>query len=785
MTDELYKGKLAILRWIGCIVFSIALFVGCKCGKECDDLVTSAERDSFSSHASSLRHSSQKERENSHFDIALQYSDSALQWALKSGDTIEIVSCYNEIGTIFRRIGRIEDAVRYHYTALRYAEQYHDTLSNLGRKGISVSLNGIGNAHLSINDYNKAEAAFRRALKGETELNSIRGQAINWANLGSIQERQGNLDSAYVCYERSMQCNKRINSVLGQSLCYNYFGYLCELKKDYKGALYNYLKSYELIHDSEDRWHAIEATINLSHIYILTNQLAVARPYLDDALATAREMHSLEHLQKTYTQFSLYEERRGDAKAALEYFRKSVDYTDSINSAQSAQNIRDVVISYETQKVKQDAEASRLAYLTEQRLRHTISWFMIGAFVLFVAVVAAMVVAQQSRKRALDALRQLHVVRNAFFKNVTHEFRTPLTTILGMSDQMRKELAVQGIEPKNDGINWDYCLKSIHVQGERLLELVNRLLDETRKEAAYNEVISLSPEGGKSVPVPSEEIVTDSIALAGGDAPTVLVVEDNSEIRYYIQHLLNARYEVITACDGRDALRKMEIQQPDLIVTDLMMPDMDGYELCHAVRQSTLFSDIPLIMVTARIEDQDRMRGYKEGADAYLTKPFNPEELCLRIEKLLEQRRVLRDHLMQELMSEMQQKDKDEENRLMESDPAVAAALQISASDKEFLCRLTRYVESNLYQGNISVDMVAREMGLSATPLNAKVRNLTGLSVATYVLSIRLARSRQMIETTNTPVGEIAMECGFSSLSYFSHAFKRYYGVIPSALRTS
>ena len=173
----------------------------------------------------------------------------ALELAEQLCDTIEIIQICNQIGTNFRRIGIMDEASTFHYKALTLCEQYYDKTSYVALKNRVVSLNGIGNVQLSMGNYSAAITAFRQALSGEQQLNSELGQAINYANIGAIFEKQGMIDSAWIYYRRSMLHNQAARSNLGISLCHTYFGNLLEKDKQWDNAIQEYRSAYDLMEE--------------------------------------------------------------------------------------------------------------------------------------------------------------------------------------------------------------------------------------------------------------------------------------------------------------------------------------------------------------------------------------------------------------------------------------------------------------------------------------------------------------------------------------------------------
>ncbi len=204
-------------------------------------------------------------RDDSRFEEALRVHSKGLQQAADAGDTLEWVQALNNVGTDYRRMGVLDVAQGYHYSAWKMSEECADT-SFTARKNRVVSLNGLGNIYLTLGNYERADSTLRMCLKGEQELHSTVGQAINYANLGSIFEHRGQTDSAWVYYRRSMELNTEEGNELGIALCHTYFGSLYEKARQYDKAAAEYETAYRLMKDSKDDWHALNMLIALAGI---------------------------------------------------------------------------------------------------------------------------------------------------------------------------------------------------------------------------------------------------------------------------------------------------------------------------------------------------------------------------------------------------------------------------------------------------------------------------------------------------------------------------------------
>ena len=254
--------------------------------------------------------------------------------------------------------------------------------------------------------------------------------------------------------------------------------------------------------------------------------------------------------------------------------------------------------------------------------------------------------------------------------------------------------------------------------------------------------------------------------MSGGDGGdergTVLVVDDNQDVREYIASLLAGKYDVRCAADGREGLDLCVKTVPDIVVCDVMMPVMDGLEMCRRLKRETATSHIPVVLLTARTMDEQRTEGYDCGADAYITKPFSGDVLLSRVRNLLESRRRLREKWAGQAY----------EGELKSADP-----------DVQFMSDFRRIVQQNLSDTALSVEAVAAGVGLSRVQLYRKVKNLTGSTPVEIIRITRLKQAERLLKGTMKTVSEISYEVGFSSPSYFSKCFKDYFGHLPNEAR--
>lgn len=245
--------------------------------------------------------------------------------------------------------------------------------------------------------------------------------------------------------------------------------------------------------------------------------------------------------------------------------------------------------------------------------------------------------------------------------------------------------------------------------------------------------------------------------------PIILLVEDNPEIRTYIKQTLESEYSIIEAENGKIGHELALERIPDLIISDIMMPEMDGYELCQAVKKDLKTSHIPVILLTAKASNDSAIVGFETGADYFITKPFNPRLLSLRIRNVLNIRDQIRDNLLNRQTLNIEPKN-----------------VKIASRDEEFISKAVAIVEQNMSNSEFYVDDLGRELGLSRMQLYRKLKGLIGQSANEFVRSIRLKRAAQLIKQNQMTISEITYEVGFNDLQYFRDCFKKQFGMNPS-----
>ena len=249
---------------------------------------------------------------------------------------------------------------------------------------------------------------------------------------------------------------------------------------------------------------------------------------------------------------------------------------------------------------------------------------------------------------------------------------------------------------------------------------------------------------------------------AQGEKPTLLIIDDNNDIRQYERTLLQDRYIVLEAADGKEGIEIAMREVPDLVICDVMMPIMDGLEFTERLKTHVATSHIPVIMLTAKNLEEHRAEGYDHGADSYITKPFHAKVLLARIDNLLKQRCLLKNIFQKHSLPETEIEESSMDDK-----------------DKAFIKKLHEIIQSNLSNSDCSVEDIGRKVGLSRVQLYRKVKALTGTSVVDLLRKARLAKAHRLLESNGKNISEVAYEVGFTSPSYFTKCFKEEFGILP------
>ncbi|MBQ6681214.1 MAG: response regulator [Prevotella sp.] len=391
--------------------------------------------------------------------------------------------------------------------------------------------------------------------------------------------------------------------------------------------------------------------------------------------------------------------------------------------------------------------------------------------------------------------RELSDMKTRFFTDVSHKLRTPLTLIGGpVAEVLDKEKLGEGSRK---------LLEMVERNSQRMLALVNRMLTYSREKEVYisdtsvaGELVSDEAKDSVNTPIPPNDQTTNLPNDETTNSPndqTLLIVEDNDDLRAFLVSILRENYRVLQAANGQEGLEKAEQEMPDFIITDVMMPVMDGLTMVHCIKQNKDICHIPIIVLSAKASMEDRLQGLREGIDDYITKPFSATYLKQRVENIIAGRRLLQQTYLERLEwhdAETSTIDLTSNSQNRGGSPSTPDAQhyrldapQIVDADKEMMERLMAYLEEHIGDADLRIEDLADAVNLGRSVFYGKVKSVVGMTPVDFVRHLRIQRAEQLVVKSKSSFSEIAYSVGFSDPKYFSKCFKKETGMTPSEYR--
>ena len=390
--------------------------------------------------------------------------------------------------------------------------------------------------------------------------------------------------------------------------------------------------------------------------------------------------------------------------------------------------------------------------------------------------------------------RKLNDMKTQFFTDVSHKLRTPLTLIGGPVTEVLHASGLTGAARSH--------LEMVERNAHRMLELVNKMLIYSKEHNTYisdeniGEVGVVGEVGTVGIPTTPTSPTTPT-----EDATRLLIVEDNDDLRQFLVSILQSDYDVTEASNGREGLEKAQAQQPDFILTDVMMPEMNGLEMVHRIKADQNISHIPIVILSAKASMDDRLEGLKAGVNDYITKPFSATYLKQRMQNIIQNQRLLQQNLLASIKLEdggerrvergdgtghpldMEQQDALAPSTTEEGQTLRLRATNIVDVDKQLMEQLLNYIEDNLSNPDLKIEDLASALCLGRTVFYNKVKTLVGMSPVELLRHIRIQHAEDMVAKSNEPFSQIAYAVGFSDPRYFGKCFKKQTGLTPSEYR--
>lgn len=455
----------------------------------------------------------------------------------------------------------------------------------------------------------------------------------------------------------------------------------------------------------------------------------------------------------------------------------------ALSSAIVTSNKADVLLMESEEVVRESKNLQRLHEKASEYLERMSSQrifiILAVAVILLLLLIAITYFYQVQKARMAEERRGMERERLDFYTRVSHELRTPLTLIEGPLEELATGTDINNAQPESRRL-FEILRKNTH----NLTAIINKMLNVQEGKEIWSD--TEDPQR-QMTEITTTSNTTDEEQRQEGDIEqtTVLIIDDNADLRLYLRTILQDHYRVTEAANGEEGLKVAREQIPDIIVSDVMMPVMNGLECCQRLKTDILTSHVPVILLTARALNKHQIEGYRCGADAYLTKPFAKEVLLARIDNLLTGRQYLRnlwDSQQKEsesAVTEVQQQKKDADNTA----PMPAPSSDNKDDNDPFMDKLKEVIERHINETDLSVEDISTEMQLSRVQLYRKVKAMTGTSPVDLIRKARLAKAHKMLTETTLSISEIAYQTGFTSPSYFNKCFRDEYGTTPGALR--
>lgn len=841
-------------------------------------------------------------------DSAIYYYSKAMELAKAHDYNLLFADANNNIGNVYLDRDQFEKALEHYLVCARI-------LPDDNRVKSIVTIN-IGLVHYELRNLELAKEYFEKGIELAEGIKEDWLKAFNLQKLGMIAKEQKHHEKALTYYNQSKALFQKLSNRREELLLNTNIGNIYLEQGKLENAIEMFKTSLINIQPSDELANQGFALIGITNAYLKQNDLLNAQKSAEKLIDLAKEIHSpSKHAEgmKLLSEIYALNDRFEEAYIIQKEFSS---LQDSIFNTTKSEQILDMEAKYENDRKEQEInllnaekEITELRLSRQENLRNYLIIIAIITLLLaFVLFNQYKIKAKANRK-----LKELDKVKTRFFTNISHEFRTPLTLILGPA-KSRLDL-----DPASEESEF---LKIIIRNAERLLQLINQLLDLAKLEASqmklhlkesdinqymvnltssfdslamerdieyirtipsipcnvpfdhdklykivtnllsnafkftqangsvtikswcdkknltitvtdtgkgiskekidglfkrFNqleedahegtgiglaltrelvelhkgkiEVASKEGEGttftvsipiskqstsvshlseiteeqlqNKEVTTPTEIIQDDEFENALDSLPILLIVEDNVDVRNYISKVFKDSFQIHTAGDGEEGLLKASKIIPDLIISDLMMPKMDGIKMCEQIKTNETTSHIPVILLTAKASIESKIEGLHTGADDYLTKPFNQDELVVRVNNLIEQRARLRKLFGSSFTLE-------------------PTMISITPPDEVFLTKAKNLVEENMNNFDFTVEQFQQLIGMSRMQLHRKLKALTNSSTSEFIRTIRLQRAAQILRTKGVNVSEAAYSAGFNNLSYFAKCFKEHFGMNPS-----
>ena len=386
---------------------------------------------------------------------------------------------------------------------------------------------------------------------------------------------------------------------------------------------------------------------------------------------------------------------------------------------------------------------------------------------LLIVIVGYQVYLRKAKEQINRKMLQLDKEKIDFFTNASHQLRTPLTLVDGPIEQLLESSTLKGVDRKTvEMVSRNVRQLSSLIDGVLSFDSENGKVDDntaTAYKSSQQEDARVRESEDDSTP---QTTLADDIIGEDDSRQQILIIDDNADIRHYLRSVLDKHYNVLEAVNGKEGVSMTQKYLPDLVISDIMMPEMNGLECCQIIKRTKITCHIPVILLTARAQEAQRIEGFEYGADEYMTKPFSSEVLLARVNNLLSNHQRLKEIF-----------DGNSE--------WVQVTKNIEGTDKQFIELLRKTVLNHISDPKLKMTQVADIMNISYIQLYRKTKAIIGITPVELLRKARMKRALRLLQTTNLTIAEIAYQTGFGSPSYLSVCFKEEFGKSPSDIRSS